>query len=112
MRIDVLTLFPEMFIGPLTESMIKRAIEKKIIDIYVHDLKLYTSDKHRKCDDYPYGGGEGMVLKVEPFWRCVNEVVPKSNKRREQQEKERWGLCYTYVCAWKTFHSAGRYATI
>lgn len=93
MRIDVLTLFPEMFIGPLTESMIKRAIEKKIIDIYVHDLKLYTSDKHRKCDDYPYGGGEGMVLKVEPFWRCVNEVVPKSNKRRKD------GVCVILTSA-------------
>jgi tRNA (guanine37-N1)-methyltransferase len=87
MRIDVLTMFPEMFVGPLTESIIKRAIEKRIVEIHVHDLKTYTSDKHKKCDDYPYGGGEGMVLKVEPFWRGVNEIVPKGKRKKKSEAR-------------------------
>ena len=77
MRIDILTLFPEMFTGPLSESMIKRARERGLVDLRVHDIRDYTRDKHRTADDRPFGGGPGMVLKPEPIFECVEAAVPK-----------------------------------
>ena len=69
-KIDVLTLFPEMFEGPLTESMLKRAREKGIIEVAIHNIRDFTTDKHRITDDAAYGSG-GMILKPEPLFRAV-----------------------------------------
>lgn len=74
MRIDILTLFPNMFSGPFNESIIKRAIDRQLVSIVIHNLRDYTSDKHRIVDDYPYGGGPGMVLKPEPLFAAVEAI--------------------------------------
>lgn len=74
MRIDILTIFPAMFDGPFSHSIIKRAREKQLVDIYIHDIRDFTVDKHRRVDDYPFGGGAGMVMMVEPIERCINEL--------------------------------------
>ncbi len=73
-RIDILTLFPGYFEGPLTVSMIKRAVAKKAVDIRLHDLRKYTTDKHHTADDVPYGGGAGMVMKPEPLVRALSAI--------------------------------------
>lgn len=75
MRIDVLTLFPEMF-ATLGESIIGRAREKGLIDIRVTDIREFSTDKHKKCDDYPFGGGAGMVMLPQPIFDAVNAVDP------------------------------------
>lgn len=80
MKIDILTLFPNIFVGPLTESIIKRAQEKKLVEIIVHDLRKYTKDRHRTADDKPYGGGGGMVLKPEPIFTAVDEIRREDTK--------------------------------
>jgi len=74
MRIDVLTGFPDMLSGPLNESMLKRAQEQKLVEIVVHDLRNFASDKHRTIDDTPYGGGAGMILKPEPVFACIEAL--------------------------------------
>ncbi|NLX09072.1 MAG: tRNA (guanosine(37)-N1)-methyltransferase TrmD [Chloroflexi bacterium] len=74
MQIDILTLFPAMFEGPLTESILKRAQEKGLLDIQFHDIRDYTTDKHRTVDDTPYGGGGGMVMMPEPLVQAVEQV--------------------------------------
>jgi tRNA (guanine37-N1)-methyltransferase len=74
MRFDVLTLFPEMFDGPLTESIVKRALESGLIDIHLHNIRDWAFDKHHVTDDTPYGGGGGMVMKPEPIVRGVEAV--------------------------------------
>jgi len=79
MRIDILTIFPEIFI-PLNVSIIKRAKEKKIIEIKIWNLRNFSSDKHKKVDDAAYGGGKGMVLKCEPIFKGIEEIK-KENKK-------------------------------
>lgn len=79
-EIDVLTLFPNIFTGPLTESIIKRAQEKRHVKIVLHDLREYTIDKHRSADDKPYGGGLGMVLKPEPIFKAVDNLRKPKTK--------------------------------
>ncbi|MBQ7477940.1 MAG: tRNA (guanosine(37)-N1)-methyltransferase TrmD [Selenomonadaceae bacterium] len=74
MRIDVITLFPEMFAGPFGESIIKRAVEHGILDIHFTNFRNFAFDKHRQVDDSPFGGGSGMVLKPEPLFRAVRYV--------------------------------------
>jgi tRNA (guanine37-N1)-methyltransferase len=74
MRIDILTGLPKLLESPLQESILKRAQEKEIVEIAVHDLRAYTHDKHHTIDDTPYGGGAGMVLKPEPFFECVDAL--------------------------------------
>lgn len=74
MKIDVVTIFPEMCLAPLGESMMKRAREAGLVEINVHDLRDWTTDKHRQVDDMPYGGGQGMVMKPEPFFAAVEEL--------------------------------------
>ncbi len=74
MRIDILTLFPDMVKGPLEESILKRAQEKGLVKINVLDIRSFTHDKHRKADDAPYGGGVGMVLKPEPIFEAVESI--------------------------------------
>ncbi|MHB0885266.1 MAG: tRNA (guanosine(37)-N1)-methyltransferase TrmD [Bacillota bacterium] len=75
LRVDIVTLFPAMFTGPFSESMTKRAIDRGLLDIRLHDLRDYTHDRHRTVDDYPYGGGAGMVLKPEPVFEAVEAVT-------------------------------------
>lgn len=75
-RFDILSIFPEMFEGPLSSSLIQKALDRKIINICVHDIRRYATDKHRMTDDYPYGGGGGMVMKVEPVARALDDIVP------------------------------------
>lgn len=74
MRIDILTLFPEMCKIVMGESIIGRAIKKGIIEVYLHQIRDYTHDKHRRVDDYPYGGGKGMVLLAEPLADCFENI--------------------------------------
>src|SRR5712675_347649 len=75
MKIDVLTLFPAMFAGPLDESIIKRAREKKLLDLTIHNLRDYAHDRHKTVDDRPFGGGPGMVLKPEPIFEAVEKLA-------------------------------------
>jgi len=74
MRIDVLCLFPEMFDSPLKQSIINRARERGLVEIFIHDIRDYTHDKHHTVDDYPYGGGPGMVLKPEPIFEAAEAI--------------------------------------
>lgn len=75
MKIDVLTLFPGMFAGPLDESIIKRARETGTLDLRIHNLRDYTHDRHRTVDDKPFGGGPGMLLKPEPIFEAVEALA-------------------------------------
>ena len=74
MKFDILTLFPGMFDGPFGESIIRRAIDSGLIDIRLHNIRDYALDRHRTTDDSPYGGGAGMVMKVEPLTACIEKV--------------------------------------
>jgi len=74
MRIDIITGLPKLLESPLQESILKRAQEKNIVEVVVHDLRAYTHDKHHTIDDTPYGGGAGMVMKPEPFFECVEQL--------------------------------------
>lgn len=80
MKIDILTIFPEMFEGFLKTSIIKRAIEKNIVEIQIHDIRKYSTDKHKKVDDYSYGGGRGMVLMPQPIFDAVDDIRTKESK--------------------------------
>lgn len=81
MQIDIITLFPEMFEGPFSESLLRRAQEKKLLAIHLHDLRTYTHDKHQQVDDAPFGGGGGMVLKPGPVFEAV-EAIRKNDRAR------------------------------
>lgn len=71
MNIDILTLFPNMFESPFGHSIIKRAVEKELVTIGLHDIRDYSKSKHRSVDDYPFGGGAGMVMQIEPIDLCI-----------------------------------------
>jgi tRNA (guanine37-N1)-methyltransferase len=75
MKIDILTIFPDFFRGPLDYGIVRRAREAGLVEIGIHDLRNFTKDKHRTVDDRPFGGGEGMVLKPEPIFECVESFV-------------------------------------
>ena len=75
MLIDIFTLFPRMFEGPFAESILKRAVDAGLLEIRVHDIRAYATDKHHVTDDYPYGGGAGMVIKPEPLFAAVEAVL-------------------------------------
>ncbi|MEQ3506999.1 tRNA (guanosine(37)-N1)-methyltransferase TrmD [Enterococcus cecorum] len=84
MRIDVLTLFPNMFTNPLGESIIGKAQEKNLLDIRIHNFRDYSDNKHQTVDDYPYGGGAGMLLKVQPIYdnlQAIERETPDVKKR-------------------------------
>lgn len=74
MRIDVLTLFPEMFGGVLGASILGRAAEAGLLEFHVHDIRAYTENKHKKADDYPFGGGAGLVMMAQPIFDCMEAV--------------------------------------
>ena len=75
MWIDIITALPGILRGPLEESIPKRARDKGMLDIHIHDLREYAEGKHRQVDDYPFGGGAGMVLKPEPIFRCIEAIT-------------------------------------
>jgi len=74
LKVDIVTAFPDMFSSLLSESILKKAQENGFLEAKVHDLRDYTTDKHRQIDDTPYGGGPGMLLKVEPLYRAIEEL--------------------------------------
>src|SRR5277367_4551796 len=74
MKIDILTIFPDFFRGPLDYGIVRRARETGLVEINIHDLRAFTKDKHRTVDDRPFGGGEGMVLKPEPIFECLESL--------------------------------------
>jgi len=80
MKIDVLTLFPAMFAGPLDESIIRRARDTGLLQLGIHNLRDYTHDRHRKVDDSPFGGGPGMLLKPEPIFEAVESLATEQTK--------------------------------
>ena len=79
MRIDILSATPELLESPFSGSILKRAIDKKIVQIHFHNLRNYSSDKHQKIDDYQFGGGSGMVLMIEPIDNCIRELKKHNN---------------------------------
>jgi tRNA (guanine37-N1)-methyltransferase len=81
MRFDVITIFPDMFEGFMKESLLKRARKDKLIDIQIHDLRDFATDKHNTVDDTPYGGGPGMVFKIEPMYNAIKKVKLKGKKK-------------------------------
>ena len=82
MKIDILTLFPEMFHGPFDESIVKRAQEKGMVEITIHNLRDWAEDKHKTVDDRPYGGGVGMILKVEVVDKAITQIKVNDSKTK------------------------------
>jgi tRNA (guanine37-N1)-methyltransferase len=81
MRIDIVTIFPGMFPGPLGMSIIARAVERGLVDLRIHDLRDWTTDRHHTTDDYPYGGGAGMVMKAPPIVTAVEGILGDDRQR-------------------------------
>src|ERR1044072_2530188 len=75
MKFDVVTIFPQMFVAPFAEGVVARGVAAGVVDLEVHDLRDFTTDRHRVVDDVPYGGGPGMVLKPEPLARAGEEIA-------------------------------------
>lgn len=80
MKIDIISLFPKMFKGPFGESIVKRAQEKNLVEIKIHNLRKWAVDKHGTVDDRPYGGGTGMILMVEPIYKALQKLKNKKSK--------------------------------
>ena len=74
-RIDIISGVPDLLASPLETSIVGRAQDKKLVEIHVHDLRDYTTDKHGKIDDYPYGGGAGMVMTAQPIFDCIAKLT-------------------------------------
>jgi tRNA (guanine37-N1)-methyltransferase len=87
-RIDIVTLFPEICRAPLSESIMKRAQEKRIVDLHIHNLRDWTTDKHHVVDDAPFGGGQGMVMKPEPIFAAVEALKKTPNVKRPTSNAE------------------------
>jgi len=112
MKFNLITIFPQVFDSYINESILKRAQEKKLIKFKIHDLRKWTKDKHRTVDDTPYGGGAGMLMKVEPIYRAIKKLKNKNNKiillsasgkkwnqklaKQYSQEKELTFICGRY----------------
>ena len=92
MRIDILTVLPELFGGFFTESILGRAQEKGLVEIHVHNLRDYTKDKHRRVDDYPFGGGSGMIMQIQPIADCIASL---QEKLREESGEEYDEIIFT-----------------
>ncbi len=87
MRIDIITIFPEICRAPLNESMMKRAQENGVLDLHIHNLRAWTSDKHHVVDDAPFGGGQGMVMKPEPIFAAVEDLRNQTPNIKHQTSK-------------------------
>lgn len=79
MRIDIITLHPDLLASPFSHSILKRAQQKGLVEIHLHDLRKYTSDKYKTVDDYAYGGGAGMVMMIEPIDKCIAQLKSERN---------------------------------
>lgn len=79
MRIDILTVLPGLLHGPFTESIVKRGIEKGLVEVHIHDIRKYTKDKHKKVDDTPFGGSAGMVLAIQPIHDAIVDLQSERN---------------------------------
>jgi len=79
MRIDIITCLPDLFEGPLNQSIVKRSVTKGVVDIQIHNLRDYSTNKHKNVDDYAYGGGAGMVLSIEPIDTCITVLKEQRN---------------------------------
>ena len=108
MRIDVLTLFPEMFPGYMGQSLLKRALDARIVQVHLHNIRDWAKDRHHSVDDRPFGGGPGMVMMVEPVVECVEAVSSVAGEaghlvlltpqgRRLDQAKANISDCYCCV---------------
>lgn len=84
MRFDLITIFPDFFRGPLDYGVLRRAREQKLVEVAVHDLRAFTHDRHQTVDDRPFGGGEGMVLKPQPIFECLESLELGSREQRLQ----------------------------
>jgi len=82
MKCEIVTIFPDIFHAYIGESILKRALQRKLIEVGIHDLRDYTKDRHRTADDYPYGGGAGMVMKPDPFFVAVETLCPEKAERK------------------------------
>lgn len=78
MRIDIITVLPELLVGPLTNSILQRAVDKNLVEIHIHPLRDYGIGGYKQVDDYPYGGGGGMVMRCEPLAACIDELLNKT----------------------------------
>jgi len=97
MRIDIVTLFPEICWAPLSESIMKRAQENRIIELHIHNLRDWTTDKHHVVDDAPFGGGQGMVMKPEPIFAAVQALrrtpnIERPTSNADQSAIGRWAF--------------------
>ena len=79
MRIDILTIHPELLKSPFEHSILQRAIDKKIVEIRLHDIRSYSTNKHKKVDDYQFGGGAGMVMCIQPIAECIDQLKTERN---------------------------------
>ncbi|PYX98505.1 MAG: tRNA (guanosine(37)-N1)-methyltransferase TrmD [Acidobacteria bacterium] len=86
MRFDILTIFPDFFRGPLDYGVLRRAREQKLVEVNIHDLRAFTHDRHQTVDDRPFGGGEGMVLKPQPIFECIESLSLSSRENRLHPE--------------------------
>ena len=86
MRFDIITIFPDFFRGPLDYGVLRRAREQKLVDVNVLDLRAFTHDRHQSVDDRPFGGGEGMVLKPQPIFECVQSLGLGSRAERLSED--------------------------
>src|SRR5213595_2441023 len=82
MKFEIVTIFPDFFRGPLDYGIVRRARESGVMDINVHDLRAFTRDRHKTVDDRPFGGGEGMVLKPDPIFECLQTLGLTSREQR------------------------------
>lgn len=89
MRIDILTAFPGVFAGPFGESIVGRACSRDLVDVFIHDLRAFTADRHKTIDDYAYGGSPGMVLKPEPIFRGVSHIRRQLDQADRADEADR-----------------------
>ncbi len=101
LQIEVLTLFPKLFVGPLNESMIRLAQEKGLVKINIHNLRDWTSDRHKTCDDKPFGGGPGMVMKVEPIDKALAAIQGKGKQKSQVVMLSPRGKAFTQETAQK-----------
>lgn len=101
MRFDILTLFPGIFEGSFRESIVWKAIEAGLVTVVLHDLRDYTTDKHRTTDDAPYGGGGGMVMKPEPIFRAVEAMLGEERRSTRVVLLSPQGRLFTQELAWE-----------
>ena len=89
MKFEIVTIFPDFFSGPLDYGIVRRAREAAFIEIMIHDLRAFTTDRHKTVDDRPFGGGEGMVLKPEPLFECVEVSAAVAARATAGRRSER-----------------------